>query len=138
MQKKQIILIVTIVAAALIIFVVRQSWFDTSYEKELTEIANQLNANCPVMIDADTRLDSANVLPDNTLQYNYTMVRVLKDSINIQDFRSNLEDILLNAVKTNPELKPYREHKVTLMYHYKDKTGSLVTKITLSPEQYGK
>jgi len=85
------------------------------------------------MIDDDTRLDSANVSPEDTIRYHYTMVKVLKDSINIPRLESNLGTILTDSYKKNPELEPYRKHNVTMVYIYCDKAGDFVTKITLSP-----
>lgn len=49
-----------------------QQLFSTSIEKELRESANELNKNCPVMIDSETRLDNTIVIDAKTFQYNYT------------------------------------------------------------------
>jgi len=95
-----------------------------------------MNRSCPVLIDQDTRLDSVGVPHHLTLQYDYTMVNVLKDSIDIINFHANLEQSVLSAVKRNPELKPYLENKVTIVCHYKDKAGNFVTKISITPERY--
>lgn len=133
---KGILPLIVLVFGLMIFVLIKTLFFNNSYQKSLNEVAQQLNTNCPIRIDSDTRLDSATVLPGKTLQYNYTMIRVVKDSINLNRLKVNLSDILLDAVKKDPSLKPYRDHNVTLVYRYVDKAGSFVTKITISPKQY--
>jgi len=42
----------------------------------------------------------------------------------------------INNVKTNPDLKIYRDNKVTMAYNYKDKNGIFVLKISVTPGLY--
>lgn len=105
-------------------------------DKALNQIANELNKSCPLMVDNETCLDNVTVLSDNTLQYNYTLINMLKDSIDVNKIKTYLEPNIISNVKTNPEMEYIRKAKVTLNYSYKDKTGTPVLTIIVTPEMY--
>jgi len=107
-----------------------------SSEKALTQIATELNKACPLMIDSETRLDNAVPMPDNTLQYNYTLVNRIKDSIDVNNIKTFLEPNIINNVKTNPDMEFIRKTKATLNYSYKDKAGNALLTIIITPEMY--
>jgi len=107
-----------------------------AFKKALMEIASELNKTCPVMVDNATRLDNSIALPNNVFQYNYTLVTMLKDSININDLKNYLEPRIVNDVRTNPAMKYIRDNKVTVNYSYKDMTGANLFNISVKPEQY--
>ncbi|NVN95777.1 MAG: hypothetical protein HXX18_10895 [Bacteroidetes bacterium] len=106
------------------------------YEKVLMKTAEEINKTCPVMIDNITRLDNAIAMPDNVFQYNYTIISMLKDEININEVKSYLEPGIVNFVKTNPQMKTIRDYKTTVNYYYKDKSGVYLFTICVTPEQY--
>ena len=105
-------------------------------DKALTEVAEELNRVSPFMVDDETRLDSSSVLPGKVFQYAYSLVNYERDSIDIEVFLSHMEPVILHNVKTNPELKSFREQNVTIIYLYKDKNGEQIGKITVSPDLY--
>jgi len=107
-----------------------------AFDKALMETASEINKSCPIMIDNATRLDNAIALPDNVFQYNYTLVSMTKDSINIEELKGYLEPTITNFVKTNPDMKTMRDNKVTVNYYYKDKAGLYLFTISVKPEQY--
>ncbi len=88
------------------------------------------------MVDQNTRLDNALALPGNILQYNYTLVSWIKDSIDIAAFDEYMFPMILNNIKTNPDLKVYRDNKTTMAYSYKDMNGEFVSKISITADQY--
>lgn len=136
-SKRLIGSVVGAVAGLLIAFVIQQQFFKTpTFDKMLMKVASELNENCPIMVDAETRLDNAVTLPDKVFQYNYTLINLHIDSINIPDFEEYMKPQILNNVKTNPDLKLFRENEVTMSYYYKDSKGAFVSKITISPDQY--
>jgi len=98
--------------------------------------ASEINKSCPMMIDSDTRLDNAISLPSNIFQYNYTLVNMEKETIDIDMLKGYLEPNITNFVRTNPDMKFQREKKVTVNYYYKDKNGNYLFKISVTPEQY--
>ena len=110
----------------------RKPVFDTA----LTEIANEINKTCPFMVDNETRLDNTIALPKNVFQYNYTLISMVKDSINIDGIKNYMEPRIVNDVKTNSGMKFVRDKKVTVNYNYKDMTGVNLFTISVKPEQY--
>jgi hypothetical protein len=107
-----------------------------SFDKELMKAASELNEACPIMVDQETRLDNAISLPGKIFQYNYTLVNVVKDSLDLQVFEEYMNPMLFNNVKTNPDLEDFRNNKVTIAYNYVDKFGVFLTKISIAPNQY--
>jgi len=107
-----------------------------AFDKALMETASEINKSCPIMIDNATRLDNAIALPNDVFQYNYTLVSMIKDSINIDELKSYLEPTITNFVKTNPDMQTMRDNKVTVNYYYKDKAGVYLFTISVKPEQY--
>lgn len=136
-MKKVIVIIVGLTAFALAYFAVQHIFFKESFfNNVMVEAANQLNESWPIMVDEETQLDNASVLPDNIFQYNYTMINSKKNKFNIPELKNYLEPLLINNVKTNPDLKIYRNNNVTMTYNYKDKFGETVMKISVSPDKY--
>jgi hypothetical protein len=107
-----------------------------SLDKIMMESAGEINKTCPIMVDAETRLDNAIALPDNIFQYNYTLINVADGNLDTEKARAIIEDNLINMVKTNPQMKFQRDNKTTLNYNYKDKTGKFLFLIAVTPDKY--
>ncbi len=128
---------VGIAVAMLVSFIVKEFVFaPPSFDKVMKQAASELNESCPMMIDEDTRLDNAVAFHDSVFQYNYTLVNWVKDSIDLSVFEEYMQPVLLNGVKTNPDLKMCRDNKMTMAYNYKDMNGEFMTKISITAEQY--
>lgn len=136
-RNKIIGTVVGIVVFGLSYLAVQQLFFKpVSLDKAMMEAASELNKTCPIMVDQDTRLDNAVALPGNIFQYNYTLVNLYKSEVNIDTVKKYFEPGIINNVKTNPDLKVYRDNKVTMAYYYKDKNGEFVLKISVTPDMY--
>lgn len=105
-------------------------------DKVLMQSASEFNKTCPVMVDRETRLDNAVALPGKIFQYNYTFINMLKDSVDYVALQKEMEPTILNGVKTSPDLKKYRDNKVTMSYQYADKKGVFLFKIAITPDLY--
>jgi hypothetical protein len=108
----------------------------TSFYDVLAKTAEELNKTCPTMVDADTRLDSAIALPGNMLQYNYTFISLLKDSLDAELLSYSLKPAMINNARKNPDLELFRKNNVTFLYNFKDKEGNHVMKVKVSPQDY--
>src|SRR5688572_30235149 len=110
-QSKKIIgIIVGVIVFGLSFFAVQQLFFKpATFDKAMMEAASELNKTCPIMIDQETRLDNAVALPNNIFQYNYTLVNLDKSDVNLDTVKKYVEPGLINGVKTNPDLKSYRD-----------------------------
>ncbi|MBX2964157.1 MAG: hypothetical protein KF687_16720 [Cyclobacteriaceae bacterium] len=102
----------------------------------LREIAQQANEAAPMMVDSETRLDGAEVLPNTTIQYNYTLVNVTKTEVDTVDVKRKLEPDLTNTIRTHPGAQVFHDHKATVIYRYHDKNDTYVFNITITPEMY--
>jgi len=136
-RQKTIKTIIGLIVGAAVFITVQLVFFQKqSFDKAMLEAADEINKSCPMMVDKETRLDNAAALPDNVFQYNYTLINANKSDIDIEDFTNYMEPIIVNNVKTNPDLKIYRENKVTMSYYYKDKNSLFLTKIVVTPDKY--
>lgn len=88
------------------------------------------------MVDQETRLDNAVALPENVFQYNYTLVNMEKASTDASQLENYLKPILINNVKSNPDMKINRDNKTTMGYYYKDKNGEFLFKVLVTPDLY--
>lgn len=135
-EKKIGVIVGSIVGFVVAYLVVQTLFTPPSFDKQMMKAASQINESCPIMVDQETRLDNAIALPGNILQYNYTLVHLVKDSVNIMDFESYIRPQIVNNIKTNPNMKAYRDNKITMAYNYKDMNGTFITKITVKPQEY--
>jgi len=106
------------------------------FDKAMMKIASEINKSCPMMIDADTRLDNAVALPGNVFQYNYTLIHLEKATADPEEMRNLIGPTIINYVKTNPQMKPQRDLKTTINYYYKDKAGLFLLMISVTPDKY--
>lgn len=137
-DRNKIIGIVVGAVTFFIAFYFTQELFSPSMDKQLVEMANELNKNCPIMIDQYTRLDNTNAFPNKTFQYNYTLVETEKADFNLDTVRKYVEPNIINNVKSNPDMKDLRDNNVTLNYSYRDKNGEFIWKLEITPDMYQK
>lgn len=102
----------------------------------LQEAARQVNEASPLIVDSETRLDGAEILPNNTFQYNYTLVNVTKAEIDTLNAKRQLEPDLIHVIRTNVGAQVFRDHKATVVYRYHDKNDAYVFNVTVTPEMY--
>ena len=110
----------------------------SNIDGKLTAAANEVNKSCPMMVDKETRLDNAMALPGKTFQYRYTLINYAKNQIDTSALKTSITPGMIEGLKTMPELKFYRDNKVTMEYSYKDKNGAYLMKIVLTGDQYAK
>jgi hypothetical protein len=129
--------IIGLVVFAITYAAVQNFFFNTSaFDKALMQTASEINESCPIMIDSETRLDNTIALPDKVLQYNYTLVNMEKDSIDLQGLKNYLEPNVTNFVKTSPDMETFRENNATINYYYKDKSQVYLFTISVTPDLY--
>ena len=138
MNKKNIIGIIAGTAVAAIVGILIQNYFSepVSFDQAMMQAASELNKSCPMMVDSETQLDNANALPDNKFQYNYTLVNYSIEELDLEQVKASIEPGIITNVRTNPDLKAYRDNNVTMVYSYKDKNQEHLFKIEVTPELY--
>ncbi len=105
-------------------------------DSELTKTASEINKNCPIFVDQDTRLDNVAPLPNKTIQYNYTLVNYTKNEINSKEASKFIFQNSLDNIKNSPEMKYLREKNVNFIYSYKDKNKEYLFKVVVKPTDY--
>ena len=105
-----------------------------STEETLVQTSNELNARLPLNVDSDTRWDSTVPGPGKCLTYYYTFVNLYKTEINRGEVSTKANSKLLLAYRTSPDMKLFRENRVTVRYIFKDKAGEIVTSVEASPD----
>lgn len=98
--------------------------------------SQEMNKNCPLMVDNQTRLENMVALHERVVQYNYTFIKLNRNEINLKELEKSLAPQVKNNVRTNPGLREFRDLKVTFVYDYKDKLGNHVFNFSISPNEY--
>jgi hypothetical protein len=139
-QRKKKLLVRKIIQIGIVVIVisVAQYYFvkDKSVGKELTALVIKYNAACPIMISNDIHMESVNVLPNNTVQYDFTLVHIQKEIVDVSALKTTIEKQIMDTSKTNPSLDAFRDNNSTVIYNYKDRDQKDLFKIVLTPEMY--
>ncbi len=113
-----------------------QNNISTEVDPELAIAAKELNKDCPMMIDKETRLENVEALPYNEFKYNYTLLNYKKGSKDLIGVEEQLKQSILDGIMNNPELKTFRDKKVTMTYQYKDRKGQTLFTLSFTSEEY--
>ncbi len=100
---------------------------------ELVKMSEEINKNCPVMVDEATRLDSVSVVDSKSVQYNYSVMTINKDSltVDLEEVKAFLKNNSQSNLDTIKQMELYREKKIPLNYHYNDKNGKYLLDFTI-------
>ncbi len=92
----------------------------------------EINKQTPVMLDAYTRFDSAVVLPNRALAYNYTLVGMPASSIN----STQLAAIEQNVVQTTCEQQEQNllSKGIALTFRYRSADSLVVKEVLIKPK----
>lgn len=128
---------VNILLPGLIFFMLIQCRSDEkSINRELTQMAADLNISAPVMLDQYTRFDRAAVSDDNVFSYNYTVLNISNPDSLIQEVSNSLKDAIRKEFSTNPQLQFFRKNNVVIEYVYKDEDSNIIRLLKINPEDY--
>jgi len=105
-------------------------------DAELMKIANEMNKNCPFMVDQATRLDSTLASENKTISYFYTLVSMTAEQVNSDQLIEYLSPRIISNIQTNPDMKYLRDKSVSFVYHYRDSEGKSLFIIEVLPEDY--
>ncbi len=129
--------------AALFVFFFSLAFFGTSMllgkgklERKLQDAADEINKNIPVMVDAETRLDSASVSGD-TLRYHFTLPNesVARKTLDPQSASAFVKEQAQKNYDTQSGMEELRQEGVLLHYFYKDQQGLDAFDFTIKPKQ---
>ncbi|PKB18230.1 hypothetical protein [Flavobacterium sp. 5] len=138
-RKNKILIrkVIKIVFVLVLIFLVQHFYVKNKMiGDEITPMITNYNRACPMMISDDIRMESVNSLPENTVQYDFTLVRVQKENIDVKVLKTSVEKEILSTSKTNPSLEAFRNNNSTVVYVYRDTNQKMLFKVVLTPELY--
>lgn len=139
-QRKEKLLIRKIIQIAVVVVLVNvvQYYYSKNIgiDKELVALVTKYNAACPIMISNDIRMESVTILSDNTVQYDFTLIHVQKETVDVSALKMAIEKQILDTSKTNSSLQAFRDNNSTVIYSYKDRNEKELFEITLTPEMY--
>ncbi len=104
--------------------------------RELTEMAADLNTFTPIMLDQYTRFDNATVDEDNVFRYNYTVLNSSNPDSLIEVVSISLKENIKNELSTNPQLFFFKKNNVIIEYVYKDENNQVIRLLQINPEDY--
>lgn len=108
-------------------------------DKELKEVADNMNKMAPQLLSDGVRLDSVSAQPGKTLRYNYTLTDDIKENVTpeeIESFKKESKEGALKVIKTSAEIKEFRDREVTMEYVYYDKNGKKTSDFKITPAEY--
>ena len=100
----------------------------------LIKAASKINANLPMMVDSETRLDST-IGINKEFRYNYTLINYSANEIDPKAIVDAMQDKLINNVCTSKDMAIFVKNSIPVTYAYFGKNGKEIAVITISPSQ---
>ena len=104
---------------------------DGSIETILLQMADEINAKLPQMIDAETRLDSAAGI-NRKVRYNFTLVNYSAEEIKVPAFNKSMRPKLIKNVCAAKEMAIFLNNDIPVSYAYYGKQGKQITVLTVT------
>ncbi|MEO6305406.1 MAG: hypothetical protein ABIP51_19750 [Bacteroidia bacterium] len=114
-------------------------WQCTSPEavdKKTLKVVEQFNSKCPMMIDAETRMDGIEIKGGNTIVYKYTLINLFAEKVDTAQFNLALRPGIITTIKTNTELAELKRIKSSFEYQYRDRENKFIYSFVISPDDY--
>lgn len=102
-------------------------------QEVIFETASAMNLKTPIMVDADTRLDSVAPMTKG-LVYHFTMVSANKSELNMNFVNTEFSASVKNKACMIPELAIFFDNGVSVSYVYNDKSGIRINVIEVTNE----
>lgn len=103
---------------------------------QLRNAVAEINRQCPMQVDAGTRLDSAHAVSRTELQYNYTLTALARADVDVAQLEATTKPMLIESVRTNPAMADLRDHSIMMTYLYRDRNGEQVMRLSIGPTEY--
>ena len=111
--------------------------FDGKHDDEIAQMladtSRKVNAQLPMMIDKETRLD-ATIATEKQLYYKYTLVNFSTDEIFAESLIERMEATQANNHCNNKDMSTMLKLGVVYFYIVSDKDGKLIGNIKISAE----
>jgi hypothetical protein len=104
-------------------------------ENYLQQSADEWSKEAPLMVDEATRLDCVSVGVGDELDFNYTLVQISIDDIDVDEFTETMTPHLRDVYMNNPQMEWFREHGIIHNHIYRDQDGVLIASISIGGEE---
>lgn len=108
----------------------------TSINDDLIKVANEINSHAPIIIDSTTRLDNVNALSGGIFQYNYTLLTMDKEAVDVNLLKTSSKESMIKQMKQNPNLAVLKDNNIDIQLKYRDKNGDDVASVYISANEY--
>jgi hypothetical protein len=138
-MRKQNLLLLIIIGVALAAAAFFQFYLSENADEvntEVKELVEKYNKNCPLTIQQGIRLDSVTLPEERIVQYNLTLMNVVKETAEVNVIQEEIEKSLVSTAKANPGLQVFRYNDYTLNYSYSDKNKVFLFNVKIFPDQY--
>jgi hypothetical protein len=101
----------------------------------LVEVSESLNQELPMQIDQDTQWDSTFVGPGKMMNYNYTLINYSVAQLDKEVFAKEFRPVVSDILCKEPSSQVFRENDIAFGVNVYDNAHSLVSRITVSPDE---
>ena len=106
-------------------------------DKVLSNAASQINANLPMMVDKETRLDTTMGGPGKRFTYFYTFPEYGSADLDAGEVHNLLSATVPKNVCGSTDMKPMFKLGVTAIYVYRGNDGVEITRLSITPQSCG-
>lgn len=123
---KILIFIIGISITAQLIKVITQP---APIDKQLMSMAQEINKQCPIVVDSLIKLTHIMALPGRVLQYNYSLYKNNKEEVDTLLLKKEMKEFIINTYSTNPILKAFKDEGVSITSNFYDQSSKFICKI---------
>lgn len=105
-------------------------------EKTLLETSKQINAQLPMMVDEETRLDTT-ICAGNHMNYKYTLINLSDKDVDKKVFHNEVRKVLVKNQCGNANMVKMLKMGVSYDYMYQDRDGNIVAIVNVSKKDCG-
>ena len=105
-------------------------------DNKALKVVSQFNDKCPMMIDAETRMDGIEIKASNTISYKYTLINLIAEKVDTAKFNEALRPGIIETIKTNAQLAELRRINSSFEYYYKDRENKFIYSFVIKPSDY--
>lgn len=104
-----------------------QKEIEATLNEALRLAARQVNQSTPIMVDENTRMDTATIGPGLRMTYHYTLPRYSSRDIEPAWLYQNLRPVVKTSVCNNKKMQLSLKHGVTYVYSYAGNDGTKIS-----------
>ena len=110
-------------------------------QQQLEKVAQRIDATCPQMLDAVSRLDKVEALPGLVIKSSATLMGIDKASFDAyvsedSGFLGMMKQQMVEFTRADRGSAEVRRLDATLVYSFNDEAGENLFEITITPEEY--